>query len=296
MKARGYIERSNGFTLIELLVVIAIIAIIAAILFPVFATAREKARQTTCTSNQKQLGLAMTQYAQDYDELLPCGWSSTHNGTMSNGWAGQIFPYVKSTAAFACPDDTSIPAAGYSIVSYAYNVNVAPFSGRAMLARMSIVNMGAPSLTVLLVETKGFSALSSPFDQQSYTALEWSPSTDGQNLFAGSSSGTNLPSSELSGFTPGSLATGWLGRTSVPLCNSWDGATSQEGPQVGTHTGGANYLLLDGHVKYLMPNSVSPGLNAKSATGAQLNNGNGYAAGTADVTDQPTFTATFSAI
>ena len=63
--------QTRGFTLIELLVVIAIIAILAAILFPVFAKAREKARQTTCTSNMRQIGLGMVQYVQDYDELYP---------------------------------------------------------------------------------------------------------------------------------------------------------------------------------------------------------------------------------
>ena len=68
----------RGFTLIELLVVIAIIAILAAILFPVFAKAREKARQITCTSNEKQLGLAFLQYVQDYDETYP--------STYCNGW------------------------------------------------------------------------------------------------------------------------------------------------------------------------------------------------------------------
>ncbi len=64
-------KKKQGFTLIELLVVIAIIAILAAILFPVFAQAREKARQTTCASNEKQMGLAILQYQQDYDEMFP---------------------------------------------------------------------------------------------------------------------------------------------------------------------------------------------------------------------------------
>src|SRR4051812_37446660 len=92
----------SGFTLIELLVVIAIIAILAAILFPVFAKVREKARQTTCSSNMKQLGLALTQYVQDNDETFPWG---QHGRTDGRGWAGAIYPYVKSVGMYKCPDD-----------------------------------------------------------------------------------------------------------------------------------------------------------------------------------------------
>ncbi|HEY3331043.1 MAG TPA: DUF1559 domain-containing protein [Capsulimonadaceae bacterium] len=109
-------NRRRGFTLIELLVVIAIIAILAAILFPVFATAREKARQTTCTSNLKQLGLAYLQYVQDYDEYFPASsaisWSSNGSATVAlngYGWAAQIYPYVKSAASYVCPDDVAQP-------------------------------------------------------------------------------------------------------------------------------------------------------------------------------------------
>src|ERR1700733_14163574 len=91
----------KGFTLIELLVVIAIIAILAAILFPVFAQAREKARQTSCASNLKQLGLAYVQYVQDYDELMP----SAISGSSWEGWAGLIYPYVKSTGVYSCLSD-----------------------------------------------------------------------------------------------------------------------------------------------------------------------------------------------
>jgi prepilin-type N-terminal cleavage/methylation domain-containing protein/prepilin-type processing-associated H-X9-DG protein len=88
----------RGFTLIELLVVIAIIAILAAILFPVFAKAREKARQASCASNLKQIGLAIVQYTQDNDENMP-----TARGNGEN-WADQIYTYVKSTGVFKCPD------------------------------------------------------------------------------------------------------------------------------------------------------------------------------------------------
>src|SRR4028118_301810 len=86
----------RAFTLIELLVVIAIIAILAAILFPVFAQAREKARQSSCASNQKQIGLAILQYNQDYDEMYPMGmYGSSASGTPCS-WACMIQPYTKN--------------------------------------------------------------------------------------------------------------------------------------------------------------------------------------------------------
>ena len=137
-------NKSQGFTLIELLVVIAIIAILAAILFPVFARAREKAKQIACTSNVKQMGLAWLQYIQDNDEVFPPRNSGTGATGVAlaaaNGWAGQpgpipanpypckpcrpkniatgkaydpsvfAMPYVKSQAMFHCPSDSGIPA------------------------------------------------------------------------------------------------------------------------------------------------------------------------------------------
>jgi prepilin-type N-terminal cleavage/methylation domain-containing protein/prepilin-type processing-associated H-X9-DG protein len=89
--------KKTGFTLIELLVVIAIIAILAAILFPVFAQAREKARQTACLSNSKQLGTGVAMYLQDYDETFPIGSSA---GGYS--WARQVHPYIKNAGVFSC--------------------------------------------------------------------------------------------------------------------------------------------------------------------------------------------------
>src|ERR1700712_669821 len=105
------IRLNRGFTLIELLVVIAIIAILAAILFPVFAQTREKARQTSCLSNTKQLALALLQYSQDYDELIvpyavtvTPAMSKSEGGTSpSERWNALIQPYCKSLAIFTCP-------------------------------------------------------------------------------------------------------------------------------------------------------------------------------------------------
>lgn len=93
----------RGFTLIELLVVIAIIAILAAILFPVFATAREQARKTSCLSNVKQLALANQMYVQDYDETVALSMD-TDNATYFNTWQDLVQPYVKGYALVICPD------------------------------------------------------------------------------------------------------------------------------------------------------------------------------------------------
>ena len=102
------LSKRTGFTLIELLVVIAIIAILAAILFPVFARAREKARQTTCLSNFKQTNLAMQMYAQDHDELLPMCWvpsqPSPDDGVVRTYWYPlAIQPYTKNEQIYKCP-------------------------------------------------------------------------------------------------------------------------------------------------------------------------------------------------
>ncbi len=106
----------SGFTLIELLVVIAIIAILAAILFPVFAKAREKARQATCVSNVKQITLGILMYTQDYDEILcPPSVGGTDN-IQSYGWSDLVQPYIKNSQAMDCPSWRNKMAVNTNIV------------------------------------------------------------------------------------------------------------------------------------------------------------------------------------
>jgi len=109
----------RGFTLIELLVVIAIIAILAAILFPVFAKAREKARQSSCLSNAKQIMLAVLQYAQDYDERLPyaSAWE-WGDGTVRSWWQ-YLDPYIKNAQIFICPS-TRTHGYGWNYQNFGY--------------------------------------------------------------------------------------------------------------------------------------------------------------------------------
>lgn len=95
--------RKRGFTLIELLVVIAIIAILAAILFPVFARAREAARRSSCLSNTKQIGTGLMLYSQDYDEVVCPPWNGACPGLGCFGWADLLYPYIRNEKVFDCP-------------------------------------------------------------------------------------------------------------------------------------------------------------------------------------------------
>ena len=160
--------KRTAFTLIELLVVIAIISILAAIIFPTFAQVREKARQTTCLSNMKQLGTAFTLYEQDYDEQLPGVADGMAGVGRTGGWLyytafparetqnafdpslGSIFPYVKNIAIFQCPSDGD---ARKSRNSYAYNgCLIQPPFVPGLNAGKSLAAIDAPADRALLVE------------------------------------------------------------------------------------------------------------------------------------------------
>ncbi len=128
-------ERNRGFTLIELLVVIAIIAILAAILFPVFARARENARKANCQSNMKQLGLAILQYAQDHDETLPMYAPADYK----YNWDNAIEPYLKNSGVLRCPSATGT-GTRYG-VSYPHISTTSKGASLAQITRSSEVAM-----------------------------------------------------------------------------------------------------------------------------------------------------------
>lgn len=277
-------KHKQAFTLIELLVVIAIIAILAAILFPVFAAAREKARQVTCASNEKQLGLAFLQYTQDNDEHYPY----TLGASTGKGWSAPIYPYVKEPAAYKCPDDPQRPSTGLNHypVSYAMNKNLAftPNWTSSINTATSIDN--APASTVLLFEITGATAdVTGQYYGNDYTEI---------------AVGGNLPAGDNGSMVWARYDTGDMGNPARS-----PGQIDTINP-LGRHTDGSNFLLCDGHVKWLKEGQVSPGDSPGADNSSCTNLSNqpqdgcggtwGNSAGTGALGGTPSFAATFSPV
>jgi prepilin-type N-terminal cleavage/methylation domain-containing protein/prepilin-type processing-associated H-X9-DG protein len=257
--------KSKGFTLIELLVVIAIIAILAAILFPVFAKVREKARQTSCLSNEKQIGLGIIQYVSDYDSTFPMACDTSWH----NGWAFAIQPYVKSDNVFLCPDDSknavnpatgptwadlgiaiSYPANGTIIWNGANTCVGAICMGQTWLKNyaQTDANMTQPAASIMVGERHN--------DQVEAAGAEGNSIYYGPgSMFSGNawwdwSSGTTWDPSY------GEIPNGTLSAT-APYPLGANGSVSA------THTGLANFLMVDGHAKAMFPVATNPNPNTQ---------------------------------
>ena len=186
----------KGFTLIELLVVIAIIAILAAILFPVFAKAREKARQTSCLNNLKQIGTAFMQYVQDYDERMPPRclnitqtdttapgtlFITAYNGSTTGylmSWMDLIYPYVKNRQVFVCPSATLREA---NAPSYGYNRRVSDYD---VAPARSLGEITRPAEIILSLDyASRYGTYANPQEYASWRAGNYcAPHNEGTNV------------------------------------------------------------------------------------------------------------------
>lgn len=236
----------QGFTLIELLVVMAIIALLAAILFPVFGRARENARRSSCTSNLKQLGLGIMQYAQDFDEKYPMGMQAG----WANSWAVTVQPYAKSYEVFRCPNESNLaPLTGWSwtgqSISYAANMysngcttlwGVMGTKGSSCLdfPSRSVGDVGRPSETILLAERHNTEVVKN----------------GGVGNMTGYSIGLS-GQSWLGGITYTQIPNGTL-----PASNPYP--TGPNGAVTAAHFEMANFLFTDGHVKSMRPSATDP--------------------------------------
>jgi prepilin-type N-terminal cleavage/methylation domain-containing protein/prepilin-type processing-associated H-X9-DG protein len=253
----------SAFTLIELLVVIAIIAILAAILFPVFAQAREKARAISCMSNMKQESLGAMQYIQDCDEKYPLVHQYS-TGTEYKTWVFTILPYTKSLELTHCPDSSKNPyglvyppnagyVTPYVLPSYSYNATYLNPGGNPMCADIDAISGGnepygppissagleAPSSTVLFTDTKIIGD-----DVGGYypnDAVE-APASVG-------------PTTTACDYPNGGWGTGSFGDDSSISDNTIDGT----GNFSIRHTKGGNVAFCDGHAKWLTPGKLAAG-------------------------------------
>jgi prepilin-type N-terminal cleavage/methylation domain-containing protein/prepilin-type processing-associated H-X9-DG protein len=239
-------SQRRAFTLIELLVVIAIIAILAAILFPVFARARENARRASCQSNLKQIALGMFMYKQDYDEKLPRNGGSYYpyyDDGVPYGWGDRLQPYLKSTQILQCPSESNGPVGGTTAFGdspVATSKGYDDYFMNTAASGIADASFNSPSLTILL----GDSLSGNSANRSDGCAFAYA---DQSYLSTGSACAT--AQSYVTNFT--NLA----GTEASP----------------GRHLDGANYAFADGHVKWLKGSIISGTIiNGSTAIGNSL--------------------------
>lgn len=248
----------SAFTLIELLVVIAIIAILASILFPVFAQAREKARQTTCLSNMKQIGYGLMMYTQDYDDILPSsGWQgpcsyykgatvTTDDTFVNNGFMAfpmAIYPYTKSWGIFACPSDANPGGWGKK--------NSVCYESQLLEVHMPDSYAGMNSVPQAMNKSFPLSYAGNYFLTKSYggpvvtasRGLPWD--TFALNEMKAPASVYYLADVGSNPDSTGNYMAGWY--LAPGYGNS---ATDKRWVQGGRHQGGRNWIFCDGHAKW----------------------------------------------
>ena len=224
---RSAAQRASAFTLIELLVVIAIIAILAAILFPVFARARENARRSSCQSNLKQMALGIIQYQQDYDEKFVNIVTPAALGP-AFGWGGGIQPYLKSSQVFHCPSASgdksdSVSSENYSDYGMNRLLNTVTGSLTIPAGGLPIAAVRFPSQTVMLVDVRTGTA---------------------RNNLNGCNNGWDSNSLIGGGIATGCDPTAVLAKSQALLPESSGGTEARR------HLEGQNFAFVDGHVKW----------------------------------------------
>jgi len=264
----------SGFTLIELLVVIAIIAILGAILFPVFAQAREKARQASCLSNQKQIGLGILMYSQDYDETYPMAFQ-VDVSWVNVTWPQLVQPYIKNLMVFTCPSDTKggLPApfdgpvagrgwAGRTI-SYAVNGWSSGWTGTIPLKGVMGISSG-PSAGWgwynYPTSARALGQVGRPADtilmSEKYSAdVRRDSGVGGVHNSSGFGADAIFVDSGMGWLCDGGIPNGKLAPAAYP--NGPNGAVSAH------HQEMANFVFCDGHVKSMKPTTTDPDPNGQ---------------------------------
>jgi prepilin-type N-terminal cleavage/methylation domain-containing protein/prepilin-type processing-associated H-X9-DG protein len=224
-------RRKRAFTLIELLVVIAIIAILAAILFPVFAQAREKARGASCLSNTKQIGLAISMYTQDYDEVLPMGGNG--GPTLQNRWYHWVKAYQTNRQINVCPSAPGQRPGDYDVGGYGCNINVMGWGNFP-------VHTGAgPGRRLAEITDVAGTFVISDCSQCKKTVIGQDPQTWNSHIDPA------RPSCDWQTTPPGA----WDNDRYVAYNahDSWGNESRRPMPR---HNGGSNVIYADGHAKF----------------------------------------------